>query len=57
MQYNSHENQISGNLRINFIDRPGSDLFLVLNERRGGGSCLWQPLDRGAVVKLTYLRI
>jgi hypothetical protein len=55
VQYNSHENQISGNLRINFIHRPGSDLFLVLNERRGGSPGLWEPLDRGAVVKLTYL--
>jgi hypothetical protein len=55
IQYNSHENQISANLRVNFIHRPGSDLFIVFNERRGGELGLLDPLDRGAVVKVTYL--
>ncbi len=54
-QYNSLHNQVSANLRINFIHRPGSDLFLVINERRGTHLDLWEPLDRGAVVKVTYL--
>ncbi|HUF35109.1 MAG TPA: hypothetical protein VMN37_04115, partial [Gemmatimonadales bacterium] len=55
VQYNSLDNQLSANLRLNLIHRPGSDLFVVLNERRGGEADLWTPLDRGAVVKLTYL--
>ncbi|HUG41325.1 MAG TPA: DUF5916 domain-containing protein, partial [Longimicrobiales bacterium] len=36
VQYNSLDNQLSANLRLNLIHRPGSDLFVVLNERRGG---------------------
>lgn len=35
MQYNSEENELSSNLRLNFIHSPGSDLFIVYNESRG----------------------
>jgi hypothetical protein len=57
VQHNSLDGFISTNLRVNFIHRPGSDLFLVFTEGReeedGGG---WRATDRGMVVKLTYLR-
>ncbi len=34
-QYNSESNELSTNLRLNFIHSPGSDLFIVYNESRG----------------------
>jgi hypothetical protein len=34
-QYNSETNELSTNLRLNFIHSPGSDLFVVYNESRG----------------------
>ncbi len=35
LQYNSETNELSTNLRLNFIHSPGSDLFVVYNESRG----------------------
>ena len=35
IQYNSETNDLSTNLRLNFIHTPGSDLFVVYNENRG----------------------
>ncbi|MEK7729251.1 MAG: hypothetical protein AAB354_12620, partial [candidate division KSB1 bacterium] len=35
VQYNSETNELSTNLRLNFIHSPGSDLFIVYNESRG----------------------
>ncbi len=54
LQYNNLDNSVSANMRINFIHSPGSDLFIVFNERRGDDS-LWAFDNRGAIVKLTYL--
>ena len=55
IQYNSLDNDFSANLRLNFIHRPGSDLFIVLTERRGVEEELWDLSNRGLVAKLTYL--
>ncbi len=55
VQYNAFENDIGANLRIDYTFRPGSDLFLVFNERRGNEAQLWAPRDRAGLVKLTYL--
>jgi hypothetical protein len=55
LQYNSLDNALSANLRLNFIHRPGSDLFIVLTERRGVEDRLWALSNRGLVAKLTYL--
>jgi hypothetical protein len=56
VQYNSLDDVFSTNFRLNFIHRPGSDLFLVLTEERGDEGDLWRLSDRGMVVKLTYLK-
>ena len=56
VQYNSLDEVFSTNFRLNFIHRPGSDLFLVLTEERGDEGDLWRLSDRGMVVKLTYLK-
>ena len=52
IQYNSTVEEISSNLRFNFIYKPLSDLFLVYNERR---SITGDVLDRGIILKLTYI--
>jgi len=54
-QYNSIDNRVSANIRFNWIHRPGSDLYIVLNEERGSDADWWDLDNRGAVVKLTYL--
>jgi hypothetical protein len=55
MQYDRRDDELSVSVRINFIHRPGSDLFIVFNEERGSASSLWDVNTRAAVVKLTYL--
>ena len=55
-QYNSQAEAFSANVRIDFIHRPGSDLFIVINERRATGQGDWEPTSRALIVKLTYLR-
>jgi hypothetical protein len=55
IQYNSLERDFSANVRLNFIHRPGSDLFIVLTERRGVERELWDLSNRGLVAKVTYL--
>jgi hypothetical protein len=56
LQYNNLDNAASANVRINFIHPPGSDLFVVFNEQRGTDDGLWDFDNRGAVVKVTYLK-
>lgn len=55
LQYNSVDRRLSANLRLDFIHRPGSDLFIVLTEDRGVEDRLWALSNRGVVVKVTYL--
>jgi hypothetical protein len=55
VQYNGLEKKLFTNLRLNFIHRPGSDLYLVLNEERGTPTSDWAVAQRGVVAKLTYL--
>jgi hypothetical protein len=55
LQYNSLDRRVSANVRLNFIHRPGSDLFIVLNEERGSDDSTWDFRSRGLVAKLTYL--
>lgn len=55
IQYNSQTRAFSANLRINWIHRPGSDLFIVFNERREVYGSSWNPESRAFIVKLTYL--
>ncbi len=55
LQYNSLDNAVSVNFRLNYIYRPGSDLFVVFTSRRGVDDRLWDLSNQGFVVKLTYL--
>ena len=52
IQYNSTLDEISSNVRFNFIYKPLSDFFLVYNERRASGG---QVIERALIAKLTYL--
>jgi hypothetical protein len=54
-QYNSLEDSFGTNLRLNVIHRPGSDLFLVLNETRGADGDPLRLASRSGAVKVTYL--
>jgi hypothetical protein len=58
IQYNSLEETFSTNFRLNFIHRPGSDLFLVFTEERGDKELgeAWRLTDRASVMKLTWLQ-
>ena len=56
VQYNGLDEDISANLRFQYIFRPGSDLFLVLNEDRGDPTSLSRLQGRGVRFKVTYLR-
>lgn len=57
VQWNSQSERFSANFRFNYIIRPGSDLFIVYNERRDSntGGFPGDPMDRAIVVKLAYL--
>jgi hypothetical protein len=55
VQYNDLEHRFQGNLRLNFIHRPGSDLYVVFNEERGSELSAWRLARRGLVAKITYL--
>ena len=52
IQYNSTLQEISSNIRFNFIYKPLSDFFLVYNERR---SSTGEVRERALIAKLTYL--
>lgn len=56
VQYNSLDELFSANIRLSFMHRPGSDLFLVFTEERGEEGDPWRLSDRGMVAKLTYLK-
>ena len=52
IQYNSTLQEISSNIRFNFIYKPLSDFFLVYNERRSNTG---EVKERALIAKLTYL--
>ena len=54
-QVNSLDREFLVNGRIHFIHHPGSDLFFVLNEERGGPGSSWTFGRRDLVFKLSYL--
>ncbi len=55
LQHNSLDEVFSANFRVNFIHRPGSDLFFVVTEERGVDGAQWEVSDRGVILKITYL--
>jgi hypothetical protein len=55
LQYNSLEEKWITNLRLNFIHRPGSDLYLVFNDDQGEEGAPGRLVSRGFAVKGTWL--
>jgi Domain of unknown function (DUF5916) len=56
IQANRLDRRLLANFRLDFIHRPGSDLFVVFNEERGDGASLQHVARRGGAVKLTWLK-
>jgi hypothetical protein len=55
LQRNSLDGTLVTNLRLNFIHRPGRDLFVVFNEEWGDAAPRRRVTGHGLAVKLTYL--
>jgi hypothetical protein len=55
VQYNSLEDKWITNLRLNFIHRPGSDIYVVLNDDQGEEGAPGRLVSRGLAVKGTWL--
>jgi Domain of unknown function (DUF5916)/Carbohydrate family 9 binding domain-like len=55
VQYNSLEDKWITNLRLNFIHRPGSDLYVVFNDDQGEEGFPGRLVSRGFAVKGTWL--
>jgi hypothetical protein len=55
VQHNRLDRRLLANFRLDFIHRPGSDLFVVFNEERGDDASLRRVARRGGAVKLTWL--
>jgi len=53
IQYNSDRNLIGINFRLNYIYRPGDDLFIVYNDSRNRTDSPAE-MDRSLVIKLTH---
>ncbi len=55
VQLNSQDKEWLFNFRLNYIFRPGDDIFVVYNESRNYGAGVTNPLqDRAFIVKFTY---
>ncbi len=52
IQYNSTLQEVSSNIRFNWIYKPLSDFFLVYNERRASTG---EVVERALIAKLTYV--
>lgn len=55
VQYNGDTDEVSANLRLDWIWSPGSDLFVVLNARRSDWGAVDAPETRALIVKATRL--
>jgi hypothetical protein len=55
VQYNSLDDKWITNVRLNFIHRPGSDIYVVLNDDEGEEGAPCRLVSRGFAVKGTWL--
>lgn len=54
-QYNSDDERFRLNLLVNWIHRPGSNLFLVYNKEQDTSGASWRGRNRTLLAKLNYL--
>ena len=55
IQYNSLDHKWITNLRLRFIHRPGSDLYVVFNDEQGEEYAPGLLVNRGLAIKGTWL--
>ena len=55
VQWNSVSREFGVNARLRFTYRPGSDIYLVLNQRAISPESTWLLRERSLIVKWTYL--
>ncbi|MFN8090784.1 MAG: hypothetical protein U0599_00855 [Vicinamibacteria bacterium] len=55
VQYNSLDDKWITNLRVNFTHRPGSDIYVVVNDDQGEEGAPGRLVSRGFAVKGTWL--
>jgi hypothetical protein len=55
VQYNSLDDKWITNLRVNFVHRPGSDVYVVVNDDQGEEGAPGRLVSRGFAVKGTWL--
>jgi hypothetical protein len=56
LQYNSSTGTLAANVRLRWEYHPGSELFVVYNDQREGGSARWSELaNRTFIVKINRL--
>ncbi len=53
-QWNNEDEEVILNFRINWIPKPGTDLFLVINHMAETEESSWIPLQTTAVSKLVW---
>ena len=53
-QWNNEDDEVILNFRLNWIPRPGSDLFLVINQIAESGDAGWSPLRTTLLSKLVW---
>jgi len=55
VQYNSLDQKWITNLRLHFIHRPGSDLYIVFNDEQGEEDAPGRLIGRGLAIKGSWL--
>jgi hypothetical protein len=53
-QWNSEDEEVILNFRLNWIPRPGSDLFVVVNQQSGTRESRWNPTHTAVLTKLVW---
>lgn len=53
-QWNNEDDEVIVNFRLNWIPKPGTDLFLVINHMAETGDSRWTPLRTTALSKLVW---
>ncbi len=53
-QWNNEDEEVILNFRLNWIPRPGSDLFLVINQQAETWESRWNPTHTAVLTKLVW---
>lgn len=53
-QWNNEDEEVILNFRLNWIPRPGSDLYLVINQEAGTWESRWSPTHTAVLTKVVW---